>query len=83
MRLRLALVIAALSGFMGVLSSLIVPLFWYRSIQTLHGTTHCTTTHVLVAAILLPLLWIVMAVLCLGVFPALAGLVSLMIESLR
>lgn len=69
--------------FGAIFSLLTIPYFLYRSIQLLGNTTHCTLTRLVVSAILIPVLWILMAGLCLGVFPMLTGLIRLMIESVR
>ena len=59
----------------------IVFMFWLRTLQLLSVSTKCHDSRIIVAAILLPLMWVVIRLLTLGVAPGVCGFVKLVIAS--
>jgi hypothetical protein len=52
---------------------------WFVTVLFLKFTTHCTSLRLVSATVLLPILWLILMVLALGVFPLLCGFVKLLI----
>jgi hypothetical protein len=71
-------------GIVCVLSSfLLLLLCWFNTLRLLRGATHCGAGRIIVAGFSLPILWAIAAIIGLGLFPALVGLLRIMIDSLR
>ncbi len=62
---------------------LILFAWWWSTLRLLSRTTHCSAGRLLAAGVLVPVGWIFCAAIGLAVFPALAGLLWLMFDSLR
>lgn len=56
---------------------------WWSTLRVLRQATHCSTARWIAAAVGIPVAWGVAAVIALGIFPCLVGLIWIAIDSLR
>jgi hypothetical protein len=74
---------AALAVIGAIVTLFCLIAWWLGTLQLLFRTTACGWPRLIAAGILLPIGWAVAAVVGLGVWPCLAGLIWLGIDSLR
>jgi hypothetical protein len=61
----------------------ILLLWWWNTLRMMAGATHCGAGRMAAAGALLPLMWVGCAAIVLGIFPAIAGFLWLVVDSLQ
>ncbi|HEY7088548.1 MAG TPA: zinc ribbon domain-containing protein [Tepidisphaeraceae bacterium] len=70
--------------YLGIaLPAALVAVMWFATLRILHDSTHCMRGRLVTVAVLLPLVWLVLAILFLVILPAMIGFVRLLIDSYR